>query len=193
MKIKGSQSIAAPRDQVWAVFMESGRLSSAMDHYWLMEPPGENAYRGVLNVELGPLRGSYEGTLTLSQIEPPNGFQIGFDGQNRRGAFRGNGRIRLESHAQTTLIHYDGDIHFDGELANLSPRMLQANVNAVIRRSIEGVRRALWPEKHIAGVPLTRTVYPWESWPRAAIILGLLAVGGLIIALVFGKRRRHTS
>ncbi len=159
-------------------------LPAIAPDFRLLEVIGENRYRGVLNIAVGPLRGAYEGRVIVSEVDTPVGFRVDFVGEGQQGGAAGYGRIRLIPHNQTTLIQYEGEIEADGQLASLAPRLVQANINAVIRRLITGVARALGVEPP----PPTRAASPWETQPRAFIAAGLLMGGGLIIAAIIGKK-----
>jgi len=185
MKIEGSQTIAAPRDAVWNAMMESGRFTQAINHYQLLKSLGNHQFRGILNAGVGPLRGRHTVTTRLSHIEPLVGFQLEFEGQGVMGTFAGNGRVRLDAHDQMTTVHYEGDLTVKGRLAELPPRLLQANLNAIIRRTIEGIDILLWPEKHTPGAA-SPDAAP-TSTAQNPLIIGLLALAGALAFVVIGK------
>ena len=182
MIIQGRQTIAAPHDQVWAILMENGRLSPSLaPDFWSGQTTGENSYQGVLDIAVGPLRGDYTCQATISDVETPVGFRIDFVGQGQQGKVAGYGRIHLTPHNQNTTIHYKGEIEADDQLAALAPRLLQANINAVIRRACDGVRRALGLEPPLSGTALTHHDNQPTLGPRTLIMMGLLLVGTLIV------------
>lgn len=193
MEFETSHTIAVPRAAVWAALMENGRLSSAMPHLHLLETIDNRRYRGILNIGLGPLGGNYEGEIALSGIEPLDGFRIDFEGRGARGNFRGNGRIHLHPQDQATIIHCEGAVQFEGKLADLPPRMLQANINAIIRRSVEGLQRELGLLTDEPDQIPTTNVSLDNAGTAVVALIGFIMLGGLIIGLVSRKKKRRAQ
>ena len=124
----------------------------------------------------------------MTRIEAPTAVHVSFDGRGEKSAYRGNGRLQLEAQGDNTILHYDGDVAVEGGLAELPPRLLQANLKGIIRRSLQGVDRALWPEQ-FPPTPRTRSITLWPAWAGPVLAAGLLALGGLIVARAIGKKR----
>ncbi len=186
LKIEGQHIIAAPRDLVWAAMMENGRFTQTASHYQLLESLEDNQFHGILSVQVGPLRGEHRLTTHFSQVDPATGFTIRFDGSGELGTFAGNGRVHLDAHDQNTTLHYKGNITVTGSLAELPTRLLHANINAIIRRTIEGIRLILWPEPQTVGLPPTSNSWPKESRPY--LIASLFSVATIITLIFIGKR-----
>ncbi|MEJ2750594.1 MAG: hypothetical protein P8183_22220, partial [Anaerolineae bacterium] len=108
-------------------------------------------------------------------------------GHGAKGIFQGNGRVQLEAQDEQTIIHYEGDIVVAGQLAAVSPRLLQANVNAIIRRTLEGIDRLLWPEKFAAESSLPHAGRG-DRLQSSLIGVILAVMGGL--SLVYFLRRQ---
>ena len=68
MDISGSYTFDAPPDRVWALLMDPAVISSCIPGCDGFEPAGENSYRVTLTVALAAITGTYEGTVTLSDL-----------------------------------------------------------------------------------------------------------------------------
>ena len=144
MKITGSRQIAASTAEVTTILQNGRQLAQAISELQLNAPLDARQQRVTLSVAVGPLQGQYEFVIVVAQPETAV-FTIQFDGHGAKGTFLGNGRLRLEAQNEYTTIHYAGEIEVAGQLADLSPHLLQANVNAIIRRCLDGVERSKQP------------------------------------------------
>ena len=190
MKIQVSQSIDAPCDQVWTAMMDGVQMLPALQHFELAKETSPGSYVGRLIIPVGPVSGVYNGTLTISQAVPPLQCQVGFAGHGERSAVEGNGRIHLEETGQSTIVHFQGEIELTGELADLPPRLLQSNANAVIRRSIRAVRRVIWPEQYVADDKLLSPRNKINSSPetQTAVLALITALAGVILIRIIGPK-----
>jgi len=184
MKIAGNRRIAATQTAVEAVLQDGWRLVQAVPDFWPGPPLDEQHQRGTLTVAVGPMRGQYEGTFTITRPETAV-WEITFDGHSAQGIFQGNGRVQLTPQNEQTIIHYEGDIEVAGQLADLPPRLLQANVNAIIRRCLDGVERALWPENFV--IESGQDAVP-PVWWKTAVPAALVAVSTFLLIRLVSKR-----
>ncbi len=190
MKFNGSYVISAPRSVVWATLMKDGRLSPILAPEFQLNNADDNQYEGAVHIAVGPLRGVYHGHLTISQMAEPESFLVAFSGGGEPGKLAGNGRVRLESRDQTTILHFAGEVESDGRLSALPPRMVQANINAVVRRAIENVQGVLEPGNQRPETTSPANPVSGQTWLRAALLAGLLAFGGFLVARAIGKKWR---
>lgn len=184
MKITGKRHIAAPQLLVESVLENGRQLTQAISNFELRTPLDGQRQRGTLTVPSGPMRGQYESIFTVTRPSPAI-WEISYDGHSAQGIFQGYGRIHLTTENEQTLLHYEGSIEVTGRLADLPPRLLHANVNAIIRRSLEGIDRILWPEKFViapepdAGSP---------RWLKTAVPAALAVVGVFLFIRFLNKR-----
>ena len=195
MKIQVSQTINAPCNQVWSAVMDRDKLLPALRHLQMTRQLGDGSYAGQLIIPVGPVGGTYEGTMTISQVVPPLQFQVHFSGQGERGTVNGNGRVHLEEINQATNIHFEGEIDVAGELAALPSRLLQSNANAIVRRSLKAVRNVIWPERYVTeSVPLTRRYeFGLSAQTKTAVLtIATILVGTLLVRVISKKLFKQT-
>lgn len=191
MKITGSRIIAAPVAEVATILQDGRPFARTVPDFRLNTPLDDQSQRGTLTIVAGPLQGQYEVTFVMAQPETAV-FTCHFDGHGAKGIFHGYGRLHLEDQNNQTIIHYAGEIDVAGQLAELPPRLLQANVNAAIRRILEGIDRSLWPDKFAPEPPAAAP----SSWLKTAVPAGLLLLAALLLSRLIGKKiheRHHSS
>jgi carbon monoxide dehydrogenase subunit G len=124
MDISGIYSFNAPPDRVWALLMDPAVISSCIPGCDRFEPAGENTYRARLTVALAAITGTYDGTITLSDLVPPTAYRLTAEGQGRPGFVKGSSAITLRPEGETTVVDVTGTVQTGGAIARLGQRLI---------------------------------------------------------------------
>jgi uncharacterized protein len=124
MKIEGSADIQAPRDRVWAAFLDPGILAQALPGCEKLEAVGPNEYRATMKVGVAAIKGTFEGKVRLSDLEPPNRYRMAVEGSGAPGFVRGDAGMELSDVDGGTRVSYDADVQVGGLIASVGQRML---------------------------------------------------------------------
>ena len=124
MDISGSYTFNAPPDRVWALLMDPAVISSCIPGCDRFEPAGENSYRARLTVALAAITGTYDGTITLSELVEPASYRLIAEGQGRPGFVKGSSAITLRPDGQTTVVDVAGTVQTGGASARLGQRLI---------------------------------------------------------------------
>ena len=124
MKIEGSADIAAPRDRVWAAFLDPAVLAQALPGCEKLEAVGENEYKATMKVGVAAIKGTFEGKVKLSDLEPPQRYRMAVEGSGGPGFVRGDAGMRLSDVEGGTRVSYDADVQVGGLIASVGQRML---------------------------------------------------------------------
>jgi carbon monoxide dehydrogenase subunit G len=124
MKVEGSYTYDAPRDRVWAVLMDPEALKACVPGLESLTPTGENAYEANLKVGVAMIRGSYKGTIKLTDLEEPNSYKMNVEGKGSNGFVKGIADIELVDQGGTTLVNVKGDGNVGGAVAGVGQRMM---------------------------------------------------------------------
>ena len=143
MRLEGTYTFEAPRQAVWEALMDPDVLAKVMPGCEKLEQLEENKYKGILNVKVGPVQGKFEGVVTITEVNPPEGYSIQVDGRGPAGFMKGVGQIRLEDQGETTLIHYGGDAQVGGRIASVGQRLLDTTAKSMSRQSLEGLHNQI--------------------------------------------------
>ncbi|MBX5450071.1 CoxG family protein [Thermogemmatispora sp.] len=108
MDVEGAYTLQATPEEVWKCLMDQQVLRQALPGVEHLEALGENRYAIRLVVRQAPLRGSYEGTVTISDQEYPHCYRITVEGESRHGPVRGEGWVRLLRREHNTVVSYQG-------------------------------------------------------------------------------------
>ena len=125
MKIEGENEIPAPRDRVWAAFLDPATLAQAIPGCDKLEAIGADEYKAVMKVGVGPIKGTFEGKVRLFDQEPPTRYRMAVEGTGAPGFVRGDATMQLEeAGADATRVRYDADVQVGGLIASVGQRML---------------------------------------------------------------------
>ncbi len=156
IQLEGSYTFDAPRDVVWEVLNDPQALASALPGTQKLEQVGENEFRGAMTVRVGPVQGNFQGSVILSNIQPPEGYHLQVSGKGPQGFLNGEGDIRLEEEDGKTVMHYTGQAQVGGRIAGVGQRLIDSTARAIIRQALEALNRQV-QARVAAGAAATTT------------------------------------
>lgn len=144
MKVEGRHVLPHDREVVWEALMNPALLSRTLPGCEALEPDGENAWKGTLRVQVGPVRGVFKGRLELADLDRPDGYRMRLRGQGPTGFMDGEGTISLEDEAEdSTDLCYDLEFQVGGRIAGVGQRVLDSSARAIARQGLEGLEREM--------------------------------------------------
>lgn len=127
MDMQDSRRIAAPRVVVWAALNDPDVLKACIPGCDSIEKLGDDELQAHVTLKIGPVKASFSGKVTLSNIDPPNGYTISGEGQGgAAGHARGGADVRLEEDGDETVLHYEVRAEVGGKIAQLGSRLIDA-------------------------------------------------------------------
>lgn len=124
MKIEGSADIPAPREKVWAAFLDPNILAQALPGCEKLEAIGPNEYKATMKIGVAAIKGTFEGKVKLSDLEPPNRYRMAVEGSGGPGFVRGDAGMQMTDVDGGTKVSYDADVQVGGLIASVGQRML---------------------------------------------------------------------
>lgn len=125
MKLEGSHKVAASREQVFQMLQDPVVLAAATPGVESLEQDGPDRFKATLQLGIGPIRGSFDGHVQITEKHPPESMTLAIEGQGGPGGVKASGRLRLESQEDGTVIHYEGEPQISGRMAAVGARLLQ--------------------------------------------------------------------
>lgn len=143
MDVAGEYVFDAPQEIVWDSLQDPNVLGSIMPGGQGFEQIGENQYKGVLLVKVGPVQGAFEGEINLTDIKAPESYQIAVDGKGAPGFVKANGALKLEARGSQTYMEYSGQAQIGGRIASVGQRLIDASARSIIRQSLDALNEYL--------------------------------------------------
>ena len=124
MQLEGSHTLQAPRAQVWAALNDPDVLARCVPGVRSLTRDGENTYKGALELAVGPVKGTYQGRVTLGDLVPPQSMSINLEAKAPVGVVRAKGNVTLEEQGDATVVRWVGTPQLAGMLATLGGRLI---------------------------------------------------------------------
>lgn len=127
MQMTGQERIAAPRQKVWEALNDPQVLRQAIPGCQSLSQDAPDKLSAVVEVKIGPIGARFNGAVTLSDIDPPNGYTITGEGQGgMAGSARGGAKVKLADDGDGTLLTYEVNAEVGGRLAQLGGPIIDA-------------------------------------------------------------------
>jgi carbon monoxide dehydrogenase subunit G len=125
MDMTGDYLIPASRTAVWAALNDLDVLKEAIPGCDTIQRISEHEIDAVVTAKIGPVKASFKGLITLSDMNPPYGYTIRGEGKGGAAGFaKGGARVRLEEEAGGTRLIYTVDASVGGKIAQIGGRLI---------------------------------------------------------------------
>ncbi len=143
MKLEGTYTFDAPRKVVWDALFDPIVLAKVIPGCEKLEQIGENEYKGLLKIRVGPVQGKFQGKVTLLDIVEPDNYRLIVDGKGAPGFMKGEGVVRLETQGDSTVMHYDGEAQVGGRIANVGQRLMDSSAKSLTKQSLKALDKQI--------------------------------------------------
>ena len=123
MKLEGNHSILASRERVFEVLTDPEVLARCMPGCEKLQSLEDGSYELTISAGVGPIRGSYSGSVRLEDIQPPSHYRMVLDVKGKTGFVKGDGTVDLREDGEGTVILYSGNVQVGGPVAAVGQRL----------------------------------------------------------------------
>ena len=96
MTMNGEVQLAAPREAVWAKLNDPAVLKACIPGCEELEKTEDGGFRASAKMKVGPVSARFKGKVTLSDLDPPNGYKISGEGEGGVAGFaKGGATVKL--------------------------------------------------------------------------------------------------
>jgi uncharacterized protein len=126
MTLDGTHYFNAPRDRVWAAFIDPAVLARATPGCERLDPVGPDEFDATLSVGIASVKGTYQGKLAILDKKPLEGYTLRVEGSGRPGFVKGEGRLSLTDENGGTRVTIKGEAQVGGVIAAVGQRLIGA-------------------------------------------------------------------
>ncbi len=131
MTMSGEYQLAVPRETVWEKLNDAETLKASIPGCEQLDKVSDTELQAVVVTKIGPVKAKFKGKVTLSDLDPPNGYKISGEGDGGVAGFaKGSATVTLLPKDGGTLLTYAVEAHIGGKLAQLGQRL----VNGVAKK-----------------------------------------------------------
>ena len=94
MKITGAVPLSATPDQVWAAIHDPAVLARTLPGCELLTEIGPDAYQMRITAGVAAIKGTYDGTVSLHDTDPPNALKMKAAGSGAPGTVEADVDVR---------------------------------------------------------------------------------------------------
>ena len=128
MELHATRTIAADRATVWAALNDAETLKACIPGCEELTGSPEEGFSAVVKQKVGPVKATFKGEVTLSDIVPKTSYTISGEGKGGVAGFaKGGAEVTLsDAEGGGTDLHYDVDAKVGGKIAQLGSRLIDS-------------------------------------------------------------------
>jgi uncharacterized protein len=128
MDMSGEFRIPASREAVWKALNDPEILKQCIPGCQELTKNSDTEFVARVVAKVGPVKAGFSGKVTLSDLDPPNGYKITGEGQGGAAGFaKGGADVRLEPDGAGTLLKYTVNAAIGGKLAQIGARLVDGS------------------------------------------------------------------
>ena len=90
-----------------------------------IEKTSDTEFSAKVTAKVGPVKAKFSGAVTLSDMDPPNGYTISGEGTGGAAGFaKGGAKVALAEYGSDTILTYDVNATVGGKLAQIGSRLI---------------------------------------------------------------------
>ena len=144
MEMKGEHLIAAPRGVVWRALNDTDVLRACIPGCEELTRTSENELHAIAVQKIGPVKAKFEGSVVLSNLNPPTSYTIKGEGKGGVAGFaKGGADVHLSEEPEGTRLSYEVHATVGGKLAQLGSRLINATANKLAAKFFDNLQSHL--------------------------------------------------
>ncbi|HEX3222654.1 MAG TPA: carbon monoxide dehydrogenase subunit G [Nocardioides sp.] len=125
MRITGENTIAHPVDRVWDALLDPAVLVRTIPGCERLETTGPDTYAMTVTAGVAAIRGTYDGTCSLSDLEPHQSLVMRLQGAGAPGTIDATVNVAFAAAGDgATRVSYEADAIVGGMVGGVGQRML---------------------------------------------------------------------
>jgi carbon monoxide dehydrogenase subunit G len=125
MDMTGEYRISAPRSRVWEALNDPEILKQCIPGCEEIQKQSDTEMTAKVVAKVGPVKAKFAGKVTLSDIDPPNGYTISGEGSGGAAGFgKGGAKVSLVDDGPDTVLSYTASAQVGGKLAQIGSRLI---------------------------------------------------------------------
>lgn len=146
MEISGNRILPVSQATLWAALNDEAVLARAIPGCESLTRLSATELEGRVKAKVGPVRATFTGQVTLSEIDEPNGYTISGKGQGGAAGFaKGSARITLSDAPDGTRLDYVVTASVGGKLAQIGSRLVDGTVKKLAGQFFDALEAELAP------------------------------------------------
>ena len=182
MDLTGEYRIPAPREAVWQALNDPAVLEACIPGIETLDKTSDTEFEATVSAKVGPVKAKFAGAVTLSNLDPPNGYTISGEGKGGAAGFaKGGADVALaDADDGGTVLTYKADVQVGGKLAQIGSRLVAGTAKKMaddffgrFAETVGGGAEAPAPEIAAEAEPEPQAGIRPAYWITALVIVAL--------------------
>ncbi len=127
MELTGEFRIPATREIVWEALNDPEVLKQCIPGCHEVVKVSDSEFTAKATLKVGPVKATFAGKVTLSDLDPPNRYTIAGQGQGGAAGFaKGEAAVVLDDDGADTVLRYTAHATVGGKLAQIGSRVIDS-------------------------------------------------------------------
>lgn len=162
MELNGERSIQASVEKTWEALNDPAVLKQCIPGCESLERTADDTFTAALALKIGPVNAKFKGLVRLSELNPPNSYTLGFEGQGGMAGFgKGTAAVSLTAEGPTqTRLNYTANAKVGGKIAQVGSRLVDATAAKMADDFFKAFEVVVAPPAPAAGDEASATPAP---------------------------------
>ena len=144
MQLTGKHIVNAVPSKVWKMLMDPDTLAKVVPGISSLEKTGDNGFKSILQVKLGPVSGSFTGNLQMEDMNEEKGFTLKVLQNSKIGNASAAIKIGLlPVDDSRTEVAFDGDVKLSGLIAGMGQRVIGSVSNTLTKQFFANLEKEI--------------------------------------------------
>ncbi len=132
MDMNGEYRIRARKQSVWDALNSPETLQASLPGCQTVERISDTEMTAIVVAKVGPVKATFKGKVTLSDLDPPNSYTITGEGQGGAVGFgKGSAQVTLTEDDGETVLRYTASAQVGGKLAQIGQRLIDSTAKSM--------------------------------------------------------------
>jgi carbon monoxide dehydrogenase subunit G len=141
--MQGTHTLNASREKVWTFLMDPEAIARVIPGCEALQEVEPDTYKTTLKLGIAAIKGTYNGSVRLSEKMAPSHYRMHLDGRGTPGFVQGEATVDLTDQGSQTVLTYEADTQVGGLIANVGQRMISGVAKLIINQALKKLEEEL--------------------------------------------------
>jgi len=195
MDMTDEYRIPASKQAVWDALNDPEVLKASIPGCDSVEKISDTELKAKVTLKIGPVKAKFAGDVTLSDMDPPNGYTISGKGKGGAAGFgSGSATVSMTEDGGETILTYSAKASVGGKIAQVGQRLIDSTSKKLVDEFFANfVEHLAATGVSTSGAPASDAPAPDDRETNAAepeksnkswlVIAGIIIIGAIALGI----------